>query len=162
MSFLLRLHQIEKVEDLFQVGDEVWVKVMRVEDDSRHPGKKNVALSIKNVSQATSTDPGGQDLGGSDDGGRRRSGGGGGFGGGPGGGDKVLELHSLHKGRIRDIMPFGCFVSVPGYRQDGMVHISQIANQRVEKIEDYYSVGDEVRPCAAFACVQKHCECARM
>ena len=42
------------------------------------------------------------------------------------------------------VIRFGCFVSVPGYRQDGMVHISQIANHRVENIEEHYAIGDEV------------------
>jgi predicted RNA-binding protein with RPS1 domain len=56
--------------------------------------------------------------------------------------EKVLELHSLHRGRIREIQTFGCFVSVPGYRQDGMVHISQVANQRVRQS----SVSDDQQP----------------
>lgn len=133
------------MDELYKEGDEVWVKVMNVEDDQRQPHKKKIALSIKNVSQATSTDPGGRDLGGDEDY-QRHNGGGGGGGGGFGGGPrgyKTLELHSLHRGKIRSIKDFGCFVSVPGY-QDGMVHISQIANQRVENIEDHYSEGDEV------------------
>ena len=44
---------------------------------------------------------------------------------------------------VLKLMPYGAFVSViPGI--DGLVHISQIANQRVEKVGDVLKVGDQV------------------
>ncbi len=49
----------------------------------------------------------------------------------------------IYKGEVKKIMPFGAFVEVlPG--QEGLVHISQIAQERVEKVEDYLKEGQEV------------------
>ena len=42
------------------------------------------------------------------------------------------------------IVDFGAFVNIlPG--KDGLVHISQIAKERVEKVEDYLSEGQEIK-----------------
>ena len=47
------------------------------------------------------------------------------------------------KGKVVRIIPIGAFVELaPG--KDGMVHISQLAKQRVAKVEDVVNVGDEV------------------
>ncbi len=46
-------------------------------------------------------------------------------------------------GKVTRIIPIGAFVEfVPG--QEGMIHISQLADYRVNKVEDELSVGDEV------------------
>ena len=46
-------------------------------------------------------------------------------------------------GRVVGIQPFGAFVELlPG--KDGLLHISRVAQGRVEKVEDVLSVGDEV------------------
>ena len=48
-----------------------------------------------------------------------------------------------YKGKVKTIQPFGAFVEIlPG--RDGLVHISELADHRVEKVEDVVHVGDEV------------------
>jgi polyribonucleotide nucleotidyltransferase len=54
-----------------------------------------------------------------------------------------VERGMIMPGKVVRIIPIGAFVELaPG--KDGMVHISQIAHRRVEKVEDCLSVGDEV------------------
>ncbi|HEX2949161.1 MAG TPA: S1 RNA-binding domain-containing protein, partial [Armatimonadota bacterium] len=49
----------------------------------------------------------------------------------------------VYVGKVVKIAPFGAFVELaPG--RDGMIHISQLAHERVEKVEDVVNVGDEV------------------
>ena len=51
---------------------------------------------------------------------------------------------SIVEGKVVRIVPFGAFVELePGL--DGLVHISQVAKNRIEKVEDVLSVGDIVR-----------------
>jgi polyribonucleotide nucleotidyltransferase len=53
------------------------------------------------------------------------------------------EVGKIYKGRVRKIMDFGAFVEIlPG--TDGLVHISQLANHRVAKVEDVVKEGDEI------------------
>jgi polyribonucleotide nucleotidyltransferase len=53
------------------------------------------------------------------------------------------EVGKIYKGRVERIVDFGAFVSIlPG--KDGLLHISQIADERVEKVTDYLSEGQEV------------------
>lgn len=63
--------------------------------------------------------------------------------------DKILrlvqriEVGHVYVGRVTRIIPMGCFVEVlPG--KEGMVHISQLENRRVEKVEDVVSIGQRV------------------
>lgn len=51
---------------------------------------------------------------------------------------------STVEGKVERIMPFGAFISM-GENIDGLVHISQIAHQRVENIDDFLKVGDTVK-----------------
>ena len=54
------------------------------------------------------------------------------------------EVGRIYTGKVAKITDFGAFVTIlPG--QDGLVHISQIAEERVEKISDYLSEGQEVK-----------------
>jgi len=54
-----------------------------------------------------------------------------------------IEIGSIYKGKVVNILPFGAFVEfLPG--KDGMVHISKLANKRVEKVEDEVQIGDEI------------------
>lgn len=56
---------------------------------------------------------------------------------------KDLEANEIYLGKVTRIMNFGAFVEVlPG--KEGLVHISQLANERVEKVEDILKVGDEI------------------
>lgn len=54
-----------------------------------------------------------------------------------------VEVGKIYMGKVVKIMDFGAFVEVlPG--KEGLVHISQLAEQRVGKVEDVVSVGDEI------------------
>lgn len=53
------------------------------------------------------------------------------------------EPGRIYKGKVKTIQPFGAFVEIlPG--RDGLVHISELADHRVEKVEDVVQVGSEV------------------
>jgi len=55
-----------------------------------------------------------------------------------------VEVGRTYEGRVARLMDFGAFVTIlPG--KDGLVHISQISNERVEKVSDELSEGDIVR-----------------
>jgi polyribonucleotide nucleotidyltransferase len=54
------------------------------------------------------------------------------------------EVGKIYTGKVVSIKDFGAFVNImPG--TDGMVHISQLANERVEKVTDVLSEGQEVK-----------------
>ena len=56
---------------------------------------------------------------------------------------KDVEVGDVYQGVVARIMNFGAFVELaPG--KEGMIHISKIADHRVEKIEDVVKVGDEL------------------
>lgn len=56
---------------------------------------------------------------------------------------KDPEVGEVYLGKVVRLMNFGAFVEIlPG--KEGMVHISKLAHQRVEKVEDVVSVGDEI------------------
>ncbi len=53
------------------------------------------------------------------------------------------EIGETYEGVITKLMDFGAFVEIiPG--KEGLLHISQIDNKRVEKVSDYFKVGDKV------------------
>jgi len=53
------------------------------------------------------------------------------------------EMGKIYKGKVVKIMEFGAFVNFLG-KQDGLVHISQLAEKRVAKVTDVVKEGDEV------------------
>ena len=53
------------------------------------------------------------------------------------------EVGKTYKGKVVKIMEFGAFVNFLG-KQDGLVHISQLAAKRVQKVTDVVKEGDEV------------------
>ncbi|MEP5566753.1 MAG: polyribonucleotide nucleotidyltransferase [Halioglobus sp.] len=54
------------------------------------------------------------------------------------------DVGAVYTGTVARIVDFGAFVNIlPG--KDGLVHISQIANERVENVTDYLSEGQEVK-----------------
>lgn len=56
---------------------------------------------------------------------------------------KEIEVGDVFLGKVVRIMNFGAFVELaPG--KDGMIHISKLANHRVEKVEDVLHIGDEL------------------
>jgi len=56
---------------------------------------------------------------------------------------KDVEAGEVYEGTVKKIMAFGAFVEVlPG--KEGLVHISQLAHERVAKVEDILSEGDKI------------------
>jgi len=55
-----------------------------------------------------------------------------------------VEVGAIYTGKVVKLMDFGAFVRIVG-GTDGLVHISQIANHRVEKVADELKEGQEVR-----------------
>jgi len=56
---------------------------------------------------------------------------------------KVAEVGQVYEGIVKRIEKFGCFVELwPG--AEGLVHISKLAKERVEKVEDVVSIGDQI------------------
>nr|WP_200813431.1 polyribonucleotide nucleotidyltransferase [Photobacterium malacitanum] len=55
-----------------------------------------------------------------------------------------VEVGRVYTGKVMRIVDFGAFVSVIGAKE-GLVHISQISQDRVEKVSDYLQMGQEVQ-----------------
>ncbi|WP_372021020.1 polyribonucleotide nucleotidyltransferase [Photobacterium swingsii] len=55
-----------------------------------------------------------------------------------------VEVGRIYTGKVMRIVDFGAFVSVIGAKE-GLVHISQIAQERVEKVTDHLEMGQEVQ-----------------
>ncbi len=57
---------------------------------------------------------------------------------------KDAEVGQTYEGKVTKIMTFGAFIEIlPG--KEGLLHISKMADHRVEKVEDVMNVGDEVK-----------------
>ena len=55
-----------------------------------------------------------------------------------------VEVGRIYQGKVVRLMDFGAFVSIlPG--KDGLVHISQISHERVEKVSDKLTEGDVIK-----------------
>ena len=55
-----------------------------------------------------------------------------------------VEVDKIYEGKVTKIMDFGAFVTVlPG--KDGLVHISQICEERVENVTDKVTEGETVK-----------------
>ena len=55
-----------------------------------------------------------------------------------------VEVGKIYTGKVMRIVDFGAFVTVLGPKE-GLVHISQIAEERIEKVADHLQVGQEVK-----------------
>ena len=56
---------------------------------------------------------------------------------------REVEVGKIYEGKVTRVEKFGCFVELwPG--TEGLVHISRLAKERVEKVEDIVSVGDQI------------------
>ena len=57
---------------------------------------------------------------------------------------KEPEPGEIYEGKVTRVMPFGAFIEIlPG--KEGLLHISKMAKERVEKVEDVMNVGDVVK-----------------
>jgi polyribonucleotide nucleotidyltransferase len=55
-----------------------------------------------------------------------------------------VEVGQVYEGKVVKLMDFGAFVTIlPG--RDGLVHISQISDERVERVSDKLKEGDQIR-----------------
>ena len=55
-----------------------------------------------------------------------------------------IEVGQVYEGKVVRIMNFGAFVELSP-NKDGLIHISKLAKQRVEKVEDVVNIGDVVK-----------------
>ena len=56
---------------------------------------------------------------------------------------REIEVGKVYKGKVERILTFGAFISLGGVKE-GLLHISKISKERVEKVEDVLKVGQEV------------------
>ncbi len=56
---------------------------------------------------------------------------------------KELEIGRVYSGKVAKIMDFGAFVDFPT-GESGLVHISQLAKERVQNVRDVVKEGDEI------------------
>jgi len=54
-----------------------------------------------------------------------------------------VQVGDTYQGKVKRIMDFGAFVEIPG-GQEGLVHISQLAPERVNKVQDVVQLGDTI------------------
>ena len=127
--------RIDTPSDVVQIGDTVKVRIKSVDPDARR-----ISLTMRSGSGEKEKHEG-----------ARSSGGGGGGGGGRGSRPKRAEVDKdrLSAMRVGDVVdgvitgyaPFGAFADI-GVGKDGLVHVSELAEGRVEKPEDAVKVGD--------------------
>ncbi|MXP67839.1 polyribonucleotide nucleotidyltransferase [Pantoea sp. Aalb] len=55
-----------------------------------------------------------------------------------------LEIGRIYSGKVIRIVDFGAFIAINNTNKEGLVHISQIADKRVDKVSDYLKVGQEI------------------
>lgn len=56
---------------------------------------------------------------------------------------KEVVVGEVYTGTVKRIEKFGCFVEILP-NKDGLIHISQLANERVAKVEDVVNIGDQI------------------
>jgi polyribonucleotide nucleotidyltransferase len=56
---------------------------------------------------------------------------------------KEVQVGDIYTGTVKRIEKFGAFVEILP-NKDGLIHISQLANERVVKVEDVVNIGDQV------------------
>lgn len=58
--------------------------------------------------------------------------------------DGLPPLHSIAKGEVVSIQTYGAFVRLPGYKKEGLVHVSEMSASRVENASEIVDVGERV------------------
>ena len=56
---------------------------------------------------------------------------------------REIEVDGIYTGKVTRLMNFGAFIDLGGGKE-GLLHISKISKERVNKVEDVFKVGDEV------------------
>ncbi|KAJ7991660.1 hypothetical protein DPEC_G00286190 [Dallia pectoralis] len=62
----------------------------------------------------------------------------------PAGLDGLPAMYSIVKGEVVSVQTYGAFVKIPGYRKQGLVHISELSACRVENVSEVVDVGEQV------------------
>ncbi|XP_037549415.1 nucleolar protein of 40 kDa [Nematolebias whitei] len=62
----------------------------------------------------------------------------------PAGLDGLPPLYSIAKGEVVSVQTYGAFVRLPGYRKEGLVHVSEMSATRVESASEIVDVGEQV------------------
>lgn len=131
--------RVDQIEDVLQLKQPLFAKVISI-----HNGK--ISLSLKDVDQVTGEDmdpsTGKQDTfdySGSNSSKPKPLLPPSSFAPSVHGSAEPPALFSVQQGTIFRLMEFGIFVAMDGYREHGLVHISQIRHFRIDKIADIYS-----------------------
>ncbi|HYF62955.1 MAG TPA: S1 RNA-binding domain-containing protein, partial [Herpetosiphonaceae bacterium] len=118
--------RVEKAEDAVTVGQSYTFRVLEVDAEGQR-----ISLSLRRAQEGYQERP--------------RS------GGSAGGGGRRREANldaiapgTILEGKVSGIAPFGAFVDL-GVGRDGLVHISELAEGRIGKVEDVVNVGDPVK-----------------
>ncbi|XP_071356347.1 zinc finger CCHC domain-containing protein 17 [Trachinotus anak] len=62
----------------------------------------------------------------------------------PAGLDGLPPLYSISKGEVVSVQTYGAFVRLPGYKKEGLVHVSEMSASRVESASEIVDVGEQV------------------
>ncbi|XP_023268067.1 nucleolar protein of 40 kDa [Seriola lalandi dorsalis] len=62
----------------------------------------------------------------------------------PAGLDGLPPLYSISKGEVVSVQTYGAFVRLPGYKKEGLVHVSEMSATRVENASEIVDVGEQV------------------
>ena len=129
ISQLTNGRRVETPDEVVQPGDEVKVVVLAT-DNGR------ISVSMRQVDQASGERSARPEP--------RRSGGGG-RGTAPGS-DALPELFSIHTAEVARLESFGAFCRLAGFWRQGLLHIGQISNSRVETedLPEILAIGQQV------------------
>ena len=121
-------YRVEKVEDVVNVGDMIWVKIIEIDEKGRINLSHKDALREIEVKRQSGIDVSSTYQ-------RYEE------------SEQAVEIGprvgGLYNGKVIRIFQFGAFVELaPG--KEGLVHISKLAEYRVEKVEDVVNVGDMI------------------
>ena len=108
--------RVEKVEDVVQVGQEVTVRILEIDNS-----KNRISLTMRTQERQARPER------------RRRQ---------EVNHDAIsaLKAGDTVEGMVKSITPIGAFVDI-GVGKDGLVHISELSDTRVEKVEDAVQIG---------------------
>uniref|UniRef100_UPI0037E93792 zinc finger CCHC domain-containing protein 17 n=1 Tax=Semicossyphus pulcher TaxID=241346 RepID=UPI0037E93792 len=62
----------------------------------------------------------------------------------PAGLDGLPPMYSIAKGEVVSVQTYGAFVRLPGYKKEGLVHVSEMSATRVESASEIVDVGEKV------------------
>ena len=124
-------YRVEKVEDVVNVGDMIWVKITEIDEKghinlSHKDALREVKIKRQNGIEVPSTyqcykaaEPQDETC------------------------EFIPRVGGLHDGKVTRILQFGAFVELaPG--KEGLVHISNLADYHIEKADDVVKVGDMI------------------